>query len=511
MGIVARLLSPQAMDRNPANDFWFTDIGTAVPSMSGVSVGAHTALQASPVWAAVRLLAESVAMMPLIVYRRRSDGGKERAWDHPLYDLLHDAPNPIQTAFAWKRLMMVHALLWGNAYSEILPGPRGPVDQLMPLHPDRVRVEQIPGGIRYQVHRQDGRWEPVNDEDMFHLPGLSLDGVSGLSVLRYARESIGLHLSAKGQAARSFGQGLKHTGVFKHPGKMSEPAQDRFRKSVQDLAGGWRNAGAFLIVEEGMEWIKTGMTNEEAEMIAQLDWSVPDCARYFNVPLHMIQQESKDTSWGSGIEGMKNEFVTFSVMPWGTNWQDTIRKDLIVANRLYFAEFLTEALLRGNTKDRYEAYQIAVGGNGPWMTRNEVRVLENMNPLPGLDEPLQPLNMGPGGTSQAALAEAARSNGHLRTFLRDAAARVVRKEIAAMDRAAKRAGDVAAVWRQEVEAFYSDHGAFVTQLLRIGGDEADGYVAEQRADLLAHGPSAMDGWEPRRIDDLVKLALGGDS
>jgi HK97 family phage portal protein len=506
MGLIARLAQPMAGVPNPEDERWWTP-GPSLMSHSGMVVNAHTALQSSPVWAAVRLLSESLAMTPIITYQRQSDGGKIRATNHPLYDLLHDSPNPWQTAYQWKRVMMVHALLWGNGYSEIVPGPRGAVDQLIPRHPDAVRMEEIPGGYRYMVLDRNGVERPVNYEDMFHIRGLSLDGISGLSVMRYARESIGLDLAARKHAAKMFGQGTKLSGILQITGKLTPEKKERLESGWQTKQSGPDNVGKVAFLDDTAKWIATGMTNEQAQLIASLDWSVADCARFFNVPLHMIQETSKSTSWGTGIEQLSLGFVTYSLMPWLRNWEDQVRKDLIVANKLYFADFLADILLRGNTKDRYAAYQIAAGGNAPWMTRNEVRRLENMNPLPGMDEPLQPLNMGPTSKQLAAMA---RSNGYLRLMVHDAAARVVRKEIAAMSKAAKRSGDDADAWRQEVEAFYADHGPTVVSALMVSPEEAERYVEEQRRALLADGPDVMDGWESQRIDQLMDLTLGGD-
>lgn len=511
MGLLASVLrADTTVGRAPWDEFWYSST-PSLATYSGVSVGAETALQSSPVWAATRLIADSVAMTPIITYARRSDGGKNRAPDHPVYDLLHDQPNRWQTAYAWKRMMMVHALLWGNAYSRILPGSRGAVDQLMPLHPDSVRVENLPDGrgIRYQVRQKNGTEIPVNDEDMFHLPGLSLDGVSGLCLMRYARESIALEMAAKRHSALAFGQGTRLSGILKVKGSLSKEAKDRLIQSWNENKAGLNNHFKSAILDDQADWIQTGMNNEDAQLLEQLNWSVEDVARFFNVPLHMIQHTSKETSWGSGIEQISLGFVTYSLLPWLTNWEQTISKDLIVASRYYFAEFLLDNLLRGDTKTRYEAYQIAAGGQAPWMIRNEIRLRENMNPLPGMDEPLQPLNMGPsGGPASPARAS---DNLYLRLMVRDAAARIIRKEIAAMGGAERRTGGTGDAWRAAVSEFYTDHGRLVSQVLGLSAADTERYIGGQRDALLLDGPAAMDEWEPRCVEELMNLALGGDS
>jgi HK97 family phage portal protein len=382
MGLISAFFKAQAPPAT--HDYWYTSLGQS--SLTGIRIDAAGALSASPVWGCVNVLSSGVGVLPIITYRRRQDGGKDRAWDHPLYDVLHLKPNELQTPFAFKRMLMVHALLWGNGYARIVPGPRGPVDQLIPLHPDGVRVERLPGGgVRYMVRNERGTENAVNDEDIFHIPGLSLDGVSGLSIMDLARESIAINLAAKEYGARFFSESAQPRGYLKVAGQLKKEGRENLLEYWMSRQGGLRNVWKPAVLQDGVEWEATGMTNEDALLVATLEWSAADCARFFNVPLHMIQETSKVTSWGSGIAELSAGFVTWSLMPWLVNIQETISKDLIVANRLYFAEFLVDALLQAKTLERYQAYEIATGGK-PWMTVNEVRVTENRNPISGGDE-----------------------------------------------------------------------------------------------------------------------------
>jgi len=385
MGFLTQLLQPRIGAYIPpgANDeaAWSSWGVSGGYSATGVYVGAERALQASAVWSCARLIAESIATMPIIMYRRLADGGKERAYGHPLYGVLHDAPNNTMTAFAFKRVMMVHALLYGNGYALIKDGARGPVDHLVLLHPDSVRVEAIPGGVRYMVKEGVGKERAVNAEDMLHLPGLSLDGVSGLSLVAYSRESIGLALAAQGYSARFYSQNAQPGGILQHPGKLSPEVAKRVKESWEANHGGLGNAHRVAVLEEGLEWKQTGMTNQDAELISQLDWSAADIARFFNVPLHMIQLMTKSTSWGSGIEEMGIEFVTFTLLPWIRNWEQLIQKQLVLAPQTYFAEFLVDSLMRGKLNDRYAAY--AVGVNNSWLSPNDVRRLGEYEPDTG--------------------------------------------------------------------------------------------------------------------------------
>jgi HK97 family phage portal protein len=514
MGILARLLRPQALDA--LDDRWYTSAPYAATAYSGVSVTAGTALMSSAVWSCVRLIAESVATMPIILYRRQSDGGKRRAPEHPLYDLLHDDPNELQSAFTWKRFMMVQALLYGNAYSRIVPGARGAVDRLEPIHAEMMRIEYLAdGGIRYMERNPTtGQEQAVNVEDIFHLPGLSLDGIGGLSLVQYARESIGLALAAEGYSAKFYSQGAQPGGVLKTPGKLSPTGYDRLKQSWQDHHAGPANWHKPAILEEGVEWVQMGMTHQDAELIAQLDWSAGDIARFFNVPLHMIQLMTKSTSWGSGIEEMGIQFVTFTLLPWVKNWEQLITKKLIVARQAYFAEFLLDSLMRGKLTERYQAY--GMGRQWGWLSVNDVRRLENMNPIEDGDGYMMPLNMTELGTPPPEPAPAPqppqqreRVSGHYHLLLHEAACRVVRKEIAALGKAAKRCEDDAA-WCEAVAEFYADHAAFVAATLRICHADAQRYVDEQQAALIERGAAAMDDWETARVGDLIALAMGGD-
>lgn len=513
MSLLARLLRPSAV--NLMDDRLWTASTIGSTAYSGVYVSAETALMSSAVWACTRLIAESIATMPTITYRRLRDG-KERAPDHPLYTLLHDEPNAVQTAFTWKRTMMVHALLYGGGYSRIMPGPRGPVDHLDPIHPDDITVEGLAGGgIRYMVRGDDGVKRPVNAEDILHLPGLSLDGVQGLSLVKYARESIGLALAAEGYSAKFYSQNAQPGGVLTHPNKLSKEAAERVAESWQAAHSGLNNAYKVAVLEEGLDWKQTGMTHADAELIAQLDWSAADIARFFNVPLHMIQLMTKSTSWGSGLEEMGVGFVVFTLLPWVKNWEQIISKRLILAPQTYFVEFLLDSLMRGKQQDRYNAY--AMGRQWGWLSVNDIRRMENMNPVPDGDGYLEPMNMREIGAEPEPAAPPTpppapppgRNQGHYQLLLHEAATRIIRKEVAAMSKLARRTAGDPDAWRQGVAEFYMDHAAFVAETLRINKAQAEAYCTQQGAALIANGAAIMEDWETRRAGDLIALALGG--
>ena len=229
MGLVSSLLGPAVEASYPADhDYWYDSVGAA--STAGVVVTAETALMDSTVFRCVSAIAQDVAGMPLPIYRRLPSGGKERDRNHPLYNVLHDQPNQWQTAFEWREMVMGHLLLRGNAYNLIESGPRGFADQLIPLHPGRMRVDQLRNRrLRYTYSWEDGRPEVFNQDEIFHLRGLSSNGFTGLSVVSLARDSFGLGMAAEQYGTRFFSQGSEPRGILEVDGTLQPDARERLK------------------------------------------------------------------------------------------------------------------------------------------------------------------------------------------------------------------------------------------------------------------------------------------
>lgn len=419
MGFFASLFraGPAAHD-----DFWYRPAGGGA-SLTGLRVDPESAMKLSAVWACVRVISESIATLPLMVYRRVGDAKQPDA-QHPLFDVLHDQPNATQTALEWRQQMTVHALLRGNAYSKIMPGVRGSVDQLVTLHPDHVTEPARPGGP-YLYRVASGPPEEVPADRMFVLRGLTLDGSRAVSVIEYARESMGIGMAAEQYAGRVFSQDGRPRGTLEHPGKLSKDAADRLKETWQEAYAGLSNAHRVAVLQEGMKFNAISVTPDDAQMLATREFSIEDVARWFGVPPHMIGSTAKVTSWGTGIEQLSTGFVVFTLLPWLRRWEQAIRRDLIGNKALYFAEHSVDGLVRGDIKTRYESYSI--GRQNGWLSANDIRRLENMNPISNGDIYLQPLNMVPAGQQSnngvagsdgpdwhARLAELAgeRTNGH---------------------------------------------------------------------------------------------------
>ncbi|RJX20812.1 MAG: phage portal protein [Ammonifex sp.] len=501
MTFLQRLLAAGSLS-NTEERFW-TDAYSPVTA-SGMQVSADGALKISTAWACGRLIAETVAMLPRIIYERMDDDAKERATGHPLYSLLHDQPNRKQTAFEFVDMLQMHALFRGNGYAKIIPGVRGPVDKLIPIYPERVTVEEVDEEtLRYQVVEKDGSTRTYNDDEIFHLRGLSLDGVEGVSVVRYARESFGLTLAAERFGAKLFANFSRPGGFLKHPKNLSKDAQTRLLEQTERLTGG-ENVHRMGLLEEGMEWQQVSLAPEDAQFLQTREFQAEDVCRWFRIPPHMVGLTSKTTSWGTGIGELSQGYVTYVLMPWLVRWQQLISKDLIVASGKYFVEFLTEALLRGDIEKRYNAY--SVGRQWGWLATNEIRRAENMNPIEGgEDDYMRPLNMQVGSTAGTGGGQGGAEAGtHYERLLQESAGRVARKELAALSRVNRRDGG-AEGWERGVEEFFAGHAEFVAETMCIPLETAARFANDGREWLLIYGANGLVGWVEQRSRELVGL------
>ena len=371
--------------------------GGSMSTASGQTVNAESALTVSAVYACIRVLAESIASLPLILYQR-TDSGKRRAVDHPLYRVLHDRPNRWQTSFEWREMMMAHVLLRGNAYSRIVSTRGKAVAELVPLHPDRVRPFWFLGSdgqehICYLYTKLTGEREYLLADEMHHWRGMSGDGLEGLSPITLQREAIGLSLATQEHGARLFSNGAQIGGFIKHPKKLSNEAFERLEKSLKEKYTGGENAHKTMILEEDMEYARIGMTADESQFLETRQFQVSEIARIFRVPPHMIGDLSKATF--GNIEQQSLDFVIHSLRPWLVRIEQAMVRDLLSDKESaeYFLEFLVDGLLRGDFKSRTEGYRTAIASG--WMSPNEAREKENMDRVDGLDRYLAPLNMVP--------------------------------------------------------------------------------------------------------------------
>jgi len=375
-------------------DTWMFEAWGGGPAASGVSVTPDTAMRSTAVYACVRLLSETIASLPLHLYRRLPDGGKERATDHPLYSLLHSQPNALMSSADAFEMLVASLNLRGPGYVQIVRNGAGEVVELIPLHPDRVRVYPAKDG-RSLLYEVDGGKATLRTGEVWHIRGFTLDGLTSVSPITYNREAIGLALAAEAHGAHTFANAARPSGILSHPGKLSDEARKRLAAGWQAMGSG-KQVGGAAVLEEGVTWTPLTMSAEDAQYIETRKFQLGEIARIFRVPPHMIGDLERATF--SNIEHQSINFVRHTIRPWLVKIEQSIKRDLLLPSErdTYFAEFSVDGLLRGDTLSRYQVHQIAIqsGMRSP----NEARAIENENPRDGGDVYLTPLNMAPSGT-----------------------------------------------------------------------------------------------------------------
>lgn len=356
------------------------------PTSSGETVTEGTAMSFAVVYACIRVISESVGQIPLKVYERLPSGGKREASGHPLYALLHDWPNEEMTSFTWREAMASHLCGWGNCYSYIDFGRDGRPKSIELLSPDRVCPKRLSSSdlLVYDVTSRKGGTKRYAKEQILHVPGMGFDGIAGYSPIRIAAETIGAGMAAQKYIGAFFKNGAVPRGILEHPGSMSQEAQDRLRENWNKTYGGSGNAHKVAILEENMKFHIVSVNPVDAQLIETMKLSRSQIAGIFRVPAHMINDLDKATF--SNVDQLSLEFVKFSLMPWLARMEQVFNRRLFLpAERgKYFCQFVTDGLLRGDSKSRNEAHRVAIMGG--WKSVNEVRAEENMEPIKNGDK-----------------------------------------------------------------------------------------------------------------------------
>ena len=360
---------------SPKNSFWSSPYNFFFgASSSGKSVSEKTALQTTAVYACVRILAETIASLPLHTYRY-SPGGKEKVQDHPLYPLLHSEPNPEMTSFVFRETLMGHLLLWGNAYAQIIRDGRGRVLGLYPLLPSKMLVSRTDQGILFYQYEKDGQTYFLSNQEVLHIPGLGFDGLVGYSPIAMAKNAIGMAIATEEYGAKFFANGASPGGVLEHPGVVKDPG--KIRESWNAVYQGSGNAHRVAVLEEGMKFQPIGIPPEQAQFLETRKYQLNEIARIFRIPPHMIGDLEKSSF--SNIEQQSLEFVMYTLDPWVIRWEQAIQRALLSGGekRQYFVKFNVDGLLRGDYQSRMNGY--AVGRQNGWLSANDIRELENLN------------------------------------------------------------------------------------------------------------------------------------
>ena len=354
---------------------------------SGKPVNERTAMQTTAVYACVRILAEAVASLPLHVYEYQDDGGKKLVHDHPLYYLLHDEPNPEMTSFVFRETLMSHLLIWGNAYAQIIRDGTGRVLGLYPLLPDKMDVQRDDRGNIYYVYSRNSDENPMfkeygdirlKAEEVLHIPGLGFDGLIGYSPIAMAKNAVGMTLACEEYGASFFANGANPGGVLEHPGVLKDPS--KVRESWNSVYRGVNNAHKIAVLEEGMKYQQIGIPPEEAQFLETRKFQINEIARLYRIPPHMIGDLDKSSF--SNIEQQSLEFVKYTLDPWVIRWEQSLQRSLLLPGEKgkYFIKLNVDGLLRGDYQSRMNGY--AVGRQNGWFSANDIREMENMNPIP---------------------------------------------------------------------------------------------------------------------------------
>lgn len=354
---------------------------------SGKRVNEISAMQITGVYACVRVLAESIAGLPLHLFQEDADGNTHKAIDHPLFFLMHDEPNAEMTSFNFKETLMSHLLLWGNCYCQIIRNGKSEVTALYPLMPNRMKVDRDSKGqiyYEYTLRPED----PLNNKkastvflkpvDVLHIPGLGFDGLVGYSPIAMAKNAIGISIAAEEYGSKFFANGATPSGILEHPGIIKDP--NKVRDAWNAAFGGSSNSGKVAVLEEGMKYSPISIPPEQAQFLETRKFQLNEIARIFRVPPHMIGDLEKSTF--SNIEQQSLEFVKYTLEPWLVRWEQALNRSLLTEEekKTYFFKFNVDGLLRGDYQSRMNGY--ATARQNGWMSSNDIRRLEGLDLIP---------------------------------------------------------------------------------------------------------------------------------
>ena len=347
-------------------------------SGSGKSVTVQSAIQLSTVYACVRVISETIASLPLGIYETVNDGN-EKATDHPLYRLLHDEPNSEMTSFVFREVMLAHLLLYGNSYSQIIRSGKNQVIGLYPLLPDHMDVDRdSKGNLTYTYTTSDGKTVVMKPRDVLHIPGLGFDGVMGYSPIALEKNAIGLGIASEEYGSKFFSNGARPSGILTHPNTVKNPKA--LRESWNSAYGGSSNSNRVAILEEGMKFEPIAIPNNEAQFLETRKFQVDEICRIFRVPPHLVGNLEHATF--SNIEHQSIDFAVHTIRPWLVRIEQAMNRALLSDQEKgrFFVQFNIDGLMRGDYKSRMEGY--AIGRQNGWLSANDIRALENQNPIP---------------------------------------------------------------------------------------------------------------------------------
>jgi HK97 family phage portal protein len=397
MGFISKFLREVRSDsiislRNPPK--WFIDMTQGGVTNSGQAVNQHSALTLSTVYSCVNIVSDTMAMMPLVVNKRLPEGGKQHYRESPIYSILHDEPNPEQTSFQWRKMMYTHYLLWGVGISLIeYHKGTGIPKHLWPILPWQVKPNRTAKGSLFYEWNHDGKTEALTPSEVVIITTLQTND-KFVSPISLHRETIGAAMAVNDYGAKTFGSGINPAGILSGVTISDEDSEESIRQKFSDSYAGMNSNKNLMILSDQVKFERVGLPPEDAQYLETKKYNVSEISRIFNVPLFMLNEHEKQTSWGSGIEEQKNGFVTFNILPKCVQAEQEFNRKLLKddSNTL-FTEFVTAGLLRGTMKSRMESYE--KGFMLGMYSTDELRELESLNPLPDNEgkQHFVPLNM----------------------------------------------------------------------------------------------------------------------
>lgn len=370
---------------------WLVAFSGNLPTKAGPVVSTKTAMSLTAVYAAIKIISWTMASLPLHVYRR-GQNGKEKATSDPLYKILHDEPNPEQTSFQWRSLMFTMQNIYGAGVSEIEYGTNGEILNLWPIPTNAITPKRTQSKQLFYAVQVDGRERLLAPWQVLVFPALSSSIDEWMSPITQHRETIGAAMAAKDFGARTFGQGVNPSGILSGLKFPTDVSEKTIKEKYSDQYAGLENSHRLMLLEDGTKFERVGLPPEDAQYLETRRFDIAEIARIFNVPLHLLQEVSGTTSWGSGIEELNIGFVTYTLRPYAVQWEQEIKKKLLGDTPELFAEFLFDGLLRGKLSERVTAY--ATARQWGWMSTNDIREIENMNRIGAEgDSYLVPMNM----------------------------------------------------------------------------------------------------------------------
>jgi len=377
----------------PTDDRWFRNV--VGPTTAGVPVDEEESLKYTTLMACVGLISGDIAKMPLILFRRKKDGSKERVTDHPLYELLHNKPNEELNSFQWREASQGHLLLWGNTFHDIDRNERNHIVGLHPIYPGIVTVDRNRSGEIIYKWRDENNNEVVRlKKDIFHIPGFGFSGLVGKSMIQIAREAIGLGLSQEQYAARFIGSGTHPAGVLEMDGSLGEKGRKQFKESFQKQYAGLGKSHNVMVLEYGLKYKGLSMNMQDAQFLESRKFQMSEIAGFYRVPPHKVGIHGSNSNYNN-LEQENQSYIDSNLSHWVSRWEHALNMQILTEQQrssgLYF-KFLMHALLRGDMTARGE-YQQKLWQMG--LPFNRILEMEDMNPVPGGDVGFIPLNMIP--------------------------------------------------------------------------------------------------------------------